>query len=88
MTLIDAVQKLENFAIRVGDGRAKEYDVTPLFSELEWLYIRQAVSFNNLVTTYKQLNNYSLQHVISLTTVADMTGTRTTQQATLHSTQN
>ncbi len=88
MTLIDAVQKLENFAIRVGDGRAKKYDVTPLFSELEWLCIRQAVSFNTLVTTYKQINNYYLQHVISLTTVADMAGTRTSQQATRRSTQN
>ncbi len=85
ITLIDAVQKLQNFAIKVADGRAKKYDhVAPLFKELEWLSIKKAISFNTAVTTYKQVNNFYPQYVINLTTVTDMTGSRTRQQDQLH----
>ncbi len=39
-TLINKVQKLQNFAIKVVDGKARKYDhVTPLFKDLQWLKI-------------------------------------------------
>ncbi len=42
ITLIDAVQKLQNFAIKVADRRIKKYDhATPLFIELEWPYTQK-----------------------------------------------
>ncbi len=85
MTLIDAAEKLQNFAINIADGRAKKYDhVTPLFKELEWLCIKKAISYNTAVTTYKQVNNFYPQHVVNLTTVTDMTGSRTRQQDQLY----
>ncbi len=86
ITLMDAVlQKLQNFAINVADGRAKKYDhVTPLFNELEWLCIKKAISFNTAVTTYKQVNNFYPQHVVNLTTVTDITDSRTRQQFQLY----
>ncbi len=79
-TLINAVQKLQNFAIKVADGRAKKFDhVTPLFNELKWLSIRKTITFNTAMTTYKYLNEFYPQHIINLTTVTDMTGSRTRQ---------
>ncbi len=37
-TLISKVQKLQNFAIKVADGKARKYDhITPLFKDLQWL---------------------------------------------------
>ncbi len=78
---MDAVQELQNFAIKVADGRDKKYDhVIPLFKELELLCIKNTVSFNTAVTTYKQVNNFCPHHVVNLTTVTDMTGSRTRQQ--------
>ena len=80
-TLINAVQKLQNFAIKVADGRAKKFDhVTPLFNELKWLSIRKIISFNTATTTYKQLSNFYPQQIINLTTVTGTTGSRTRQQ--------
>ncbi len=39
-TLLTKTQKLQNFAIKVADGRAQKCDhVTPIFKELEWLNI-------------------------------------------------
>ncbi len=85
ITLIDAVQKLQNFAIRVADIRAKKYDhVTPLFKEPEWLCIKTAIPFNMAMRTYKQVNNFYPQHVVNLTTVTDMPGSRTRQQDQLY----
>ncbi len=85
ITLIDAVQKLQDFANKVADGRAKKYDhVTSLFKELEWLCIKESISFNTAVTTYKQVNNFYPQHAVNLTTVTDMTGSRTRQQDQLY----
>ncbi len=63
----------------------KKHDhVTPLFKELEWLCIKKAISFNTAMTTYKQVNNFYPQHVVNLTTVTDMTGSRTRQQDQLY----
>ncbi len=43
-TLINAVQKLRNFVVKVADERAKKFDhVTPLFNELKWLSIRKTI---------------------------------------------
>ncbi len=37
-TLLNKVQKVQNFAIKVVDGKARIFDhVTPLFTELQWL---------------------------------------------------
>lgn len=81
ITLVDAVQKLQNIVIKAADGRARKYGhVTPLFNELEWLCIRKAILFNTAVTIYKQINDYYPQHDISLTTVTGRIGSRTRQQ--------
>ena len=80
-TLINATQKLQNFAIRVADGKARKYDhVTPIFQELKWLNVKNTCLFNTAVTVYKQLNNYYPQNVVNLPTVNDTTGSTTRQR--------
>ena len=58
-TLNNTTQKLQNFAIRVADGRARKYDhVTPISQDSKWLNIKNTSLFNTLVTVYKQLYNH------------------------------
>ncbi len=84
-TLLTTAQKLQNFAIKVADGKAQKFDhVTPIFQELEWLNMKKVFIFNTAVTVFKQLHNHYLQTIVSLPTVTDITGSRTRQQYHLY----
>lgn len=80
-TLINTTQKLQHFAIRVADGRARKYDhVTPIFQELKWLNVKNTSLFNTAVIVYKQLYNHYPQNIVNLPTVNNITGSSTRQR--------
>ncbi len=83
-TLLNKVQKLQNFAIKVADGKAKKFDhVTPLFNELKWLKIKDLVTFTSVVTLFKYKTKVLPEHILSLLTVNIITNTTTQQQNNL-----
>ncbi len=84
-TLLTTAQKLQNFAIKVADGKTQKFDhVTPIFKELKWVITRKIFVFNSSVPIFKQLNNHYPQNIISRPTVADITGSRTRRQNNLY----
>ena len=53
-TLINKVQKIQNFAIKVADGKARKYDhVTPLFKDFQWLKIKDLITFTLKTKVFK-----------------------------------
>ncbi len=65
-TLINKVQKLQNFAIKVADGKARKYDhVTPLFKDLQWLKIKDLIIFSILTRVFKQKIEDYPDHILS-----------------------
>lgn len=84
-SLITKVQRLQNFAAKVADGRARKYDhVTPIFKELQWLNIKKQITFNSVVTIFKQVTRHYPDHFLPLPTVNNMTDTITRQQHNLY----
>ena len=84
-TLIMKVQKLQNFAIKVADGRARKFDhVTPLFKAFQWLKIKDQIKFSIIATIFKQLSNYYPDNILSLPSVNTMTNSNTRQQNNLY----
>ncbi len=53
-TLINKIQKVQNFAIKVADGQAKKNDhVTPQFKEMKWLRVKDLITFKIITTIFK-----------------------------------
>ena len=74
------VQKLQNFAAKVVDGKARKYDhVTPILKQLNWLNIPQQINFNIAVKVYKSLNNLYPEHLMHLPSVGSITNSSTRQ---------
>ncbi len=72
------MQKLQNFAIKVADGKAGKYDhVTPIFERLQWLDIKKSITFNTAITIFKLNNNYYPHPIMTLETVNGVTGSTT-----------
>ncbi len=83
-SLMNKVLKIQNFAIKVADGKAKKYDhVTPLFKELQWLRIKDLVTFHVAVKVFNQKSKYFPDHILSLPTVNTMNDSTTRQQNNL-----
>ncbi len=79
-TLINKVQKLQNFAIKVADGKARKYDyVTPLFKDLQWIKIKDLITFNLITKVFKQKIKDYPDHILSLPIVNYMTDSTTRQ---------
>ncbi len=77
-TLINKVQKLQNFAIKVADGKARKYGyVTSLFNDLQWLKIKDLITFSILTRVFKQKIEYYPDHILSLPAVNYKTDSRT-----------
>lgn len=84
-TLLSKIQKMQNFAIKVTDGRARKYDhVTPLFEKLQWLTIKKQITFNTAITMFKLKANYYPHPVVNLQTVTSVTGSTTRQHNCLY----
>ncbi len=84
-TLINKVQKLQNFAVKVADGKARKYDhVTPLFKDLQWFQIKDLITFNVVTRVFKQKIKDYPDHILSLPTVNYMTDSITRQLNNLY----
>ncbi len=84
-TLLTKVQKLQNFAAKVVEGKAQKYDhVTPIIKELEWLNVSQQITFNTAIDTYKHLNGQHPEHLMTLPCVNTVTNSTTRQQSDLY----
>ena len=78
---IDKIQKLENFAAKIAVGGARKYDhVTPIFDELTWLKIKDKITFDICVFTYKICNHLLPEWLFVFPTVSERM-TRDTRQA-------
>ena len=69
---LQRVQRLQNFAAKVIDGKAKKYDhVSPILDNLQWLTIRQKINFDLCVMVFKVLHDLIPPWLFNLITVGD-----------------
>lgn len=84
-TILNKVQKIQNFTIKVADGKARKFDhVTPLFKELKWLRVKELVTFNLIITVFKYKIKEYPDHILPLQTVNNVTNSTTRQQNNLY----
>ncbi len=83
-TLLQKVQKIQNFAARVSIGGMKKYDhVSPAFRELGWLKVKQRYVFAICVAMYKFLKGIYPHWLKSFLTVQNVTRSITRQRNNL-----
>ncbi|RUM30450.1 MAG: hypothetical protein DSY42_04590 [Aquifex sp.] len=83
-SLINKVQKLQNFAARVAVGGIKKFDhVSPAYKELKWLKIKQKHTYDICCAMFKVINNVYPDWLYSFLTVHDSTASVTRQQNNL-----
>ncbi len=83
-TLLDKVQKLQNFAARVAVAGIKKFDhVSPAYKELEWLKIKQKHTYDICWAMFKIFNNAYPDWLYSFLTVHESTASVTRQQKNL-----
>jgi hypothetical protein len=61
--VLDCFQRLQNRAMRVVLGRDRYASVTAMLAELEWLSVRQRLTFNTLVLLFKVKNGLAPQYL-------------------------
>ncbi len=84
-TLLTKVQKLQNFAAKVAEGKGQKYGhVTPIIMELKWLSVSQQIIFNTAANTYKHLHRQYPEHLMTLPSVNTVTSSTTRQQGDLY----
>ncbi len=72
-THLNDIQKLQNFAAKVVDGKAKEYDhVTPILKDSKWLTIKDQITHDTAVAIFKYSNNYHPDYLLQLPTVSNI----------------
>ncbi len=65
-TLINKVQKLQNIAVKIADGKARKYDhVIPLFIDLLLIKIKDLITFNSVNRVFKHKTKYYPDHILS-----------------------
>ncbi len=84
-TLLNNVQKLQNFAAKVAVGRARKYDhVSPIMKELKWLKIKEKYVFDTCTTMFKTMHGSYPEWLLSFSTVSEATGSITRQNNNLY----
>jgi len=74
------VQKLQNFAAKVVDGKAKKYDhVTHILKELKWIRIEERYKLEICFFVYKILNGEFYAPFMPMLTVGQVRQTRSRQ---------
>ncbi len=72
-THLNDIQKLQNLAAKVVDGKAKKYDhVTPILKDLKWLTIKDQITHDTAVAIFKYLNNHYPDYLLQLPTVSNI----------------
>ena len=83
-TLLQKVQKIQNFAARITIGGLRKYDhVSPAFTELRWLKVKQIYLFDICVAMYKSLKGIYPHWLQSFSTVQNATSSVTRQRNNL-----
>ncbi len=83
--MIEKVQKVQNFAIKIADEKAKKFDhVTPLFEELKLIRMKKLITFSFLTAIFKHRIKTYPDHILPLTTISTMTLLTTEQQNYLY----
>ena len=83
-TLLQKVQRLQNFAARVSVGGLKKHDhISPAFKELGWLNIKQKHVLDVNIAMYKSLNSLYPEWLHFFPTVHNTTNSVTRQQNNL-----
>lgn len=78
------IKKLQNFAAKIIDGKAKKYDhVTHIIKDLKWLNIKDKITHDTGVAIYKYINNLYPDYLLNLSTVRNITPSNTRQQNNL-----
>ena len=55
---LERVQKILNFAAKIAYGGARKYDhVTPILKDLQWMDIKNKISYDICMFMYKVMNN-------------------------------
>ena len=81
LTVINKVQKLQNFAAKVAMGGARKFDhVTPIIQKLGWLRISDKHKLETCTTVFKILNNYYPTWYKKFLTVNEATNSSTRQK--------
>ena len=79
-TMLSNVQKLQNFAARVAVGDVRKYDhITPAFTQLNWLKMKQKLYYDIAIMVFKVRNNYYPNWFLTLPTVGEISNSRTRQ---------
>ena len=69
---LQRIQKLQNFAAKVIDGKAKKYDhASPILNHLQWLTVKQKINFDLCVVIFKILHNLLPPWLFNLVRVGD-----------------
>ena len=72
---MNKVQKLQNFAARVADGRARKYDhITPFLNELGWLRVKERYEFEVCCLVFKITRKFLPGWLYNFVTVNSLTG--------------
>ena len=80
ITILKDVQKLQNFAAKVVDGKSKRYDhVTPILKELKWLNVKDQAIHDTGITMFKYLTNSYPEHLVTFPIVMDIISSTTRQ---------
>ena len=83
-SLLQKVQKIQNFAARITIGGLRKYDhVSPAFIELRWLKVKQRYLFDICVAMYKSLKGIYPHWLQSFSTVQNATSSVTRQRNNL-----
>ena len=79
-TVIQKIQKLQNFAAKVVDETAKKFDhVTPIITELKWLKLDKQYAYEMCCLVFKILTSMLPDWFFSFSKVHEITESRTRQ---------
>ena len=79
-SLMNNVQKLQNFAAKVAVGCPRKYDhVTPIIKELKWLKVKEKHILDTCTTVYKAVNGFYPDWFLRFPKVSENTTSNTRQ---------
>ena len=84
-TQISRVQKMQNFAAKVAQGKSRKFDhVTPVLKELNWLNISKKITYDTLLTMFKFMHQIYPSYLQHFPTVNEVVNSNTRQHDMLY----
>ena len=82
--LIEKAQKTQNFAAKVAVGNGKKFErATPFIKKLNWIKIKDQISYDTIIYMFKLFHNIIPSSVISLELVGNVRERNTRQSGNL-----